>query len=68
MQGLMLLQESIRNTHRPLSWAIGEDGSAAKYAPSQRDKRNAERMQVSDLAEPTTVGDAPLSDELLKRR
>ena len=68
MQGLTLLQESIRNTHRPLSWMIGEDGSVSKYAPSQRDKRNPERMQVETLAEPTTVGDAPLSDALLKRQ
>ena len=68
MQGLTLLQESIRNTRRPLSWMIGEDGSVSKYAPSQRDKRNPERMQVETLAEPTTVGDAPLSDALLKRQ
>ena len=68
MQGLTLLQESIRNTRRPLSWMIGEDGSVSKYAPSQRDERNAERMRVSTLDEPTSVGDAPLSDALLKRR
>ena len=68
MQGLTLLQESIKHTHRPLSWVIGEDGSVAKYAPSQRDARTPARMQVSHLDEPTTVGDAPLSDALLKRR
>lgn len=68
MQGLTLLQESIKNTRRPLSWVIGEDGSVAKYAPSQRDIRTPDRMKVTDLAEPTTVGDAPLSDSLLGKK
>ena len=68
MQGLTLLQESIKNTRRPLSWVIQEDGSVAKYAPSQRDIRTPERMKVTDLAEPTTVGDAPLSDSLLGKK
>ena len=68
MQGLNLLQESIVNRPRPLSWVIGEDGSVSKYSPSQRDARTPERMKVVDLAEPTTVGDAPLSKDLLKRR
>ena len=68
MQGLTLLQESIKNTRRPLSWVIGDDGSVSKYAPSQRDIRTPDRMKVTDLAEPTTVGDAPLSDALLGKK
>ncbi|MCY4130604.1 MAG: NADH-quinone oxidoreductase subunit B [Gammaproteobacteria bacterium] len=68
MQGLTLLQESIKKTRRPLSWVIQEDGSVAKYAPSQRDIRTPDRMKVTDLAEPTTVGDAPLSDSLLGKK
>lgn len=68
MQGLMLLQESIKNTPRPLSWVIGDDGSVSKYDPSQRDLRTPERIKTTNLAEPTTVGDAPLSKDLLKRR
>ena len=65
MQGLTLLQESVRNTRRPLSWMIGEDGSVAKYKPSQRDAQTPGRMRATTLAEPTTVGDAPLSKDLL---
>lgn len=65
MQGLTLLQESVKNTERPLSWMIGNDGSVAKYDPSQRDKHTPERMKATDLAEPTTVGDAPLTTDLL---
>ena len=39
-----------------------------KHEPSQRDARTPERMAVSDLAQPDTVGDAPLSDDLLVRK
>ena len=68
MQGLTLLQESVKNTERPLSWMIGNDGSIAKYDPSQRDKHTPERMKATDLAEPTTVGDAPLTTDLLGKK
>ena len=68
MQGLTLLQDSVKNTRRPLSWVIGEDGSVSKYDVSQRDLRNADRMKATDLAEPDTVGDAPLSDSLLGKK
>ena len=68
MQGLTLLQESVKKTRRPLSWVIGEDGSVSKYDPSQRDIRTPERMLATDLAPPTTVGDAPLSKDLLGKK
>ncbi len=68
MQGLTLLQESIKASPRPLSWVIGDDGKIRKYEPSQRDARTPDRMAVSDLAQPDSVGDAPLSDELLVRK
>ena len=68
MQGLTLLQESVKNTERPLSWMMGNDGSVAKYDPSQRDKHTPERMKATDLAEPTTVGDAPLMTDLLGKK
>lgn len=68
MQGLTLLQESVKNTPRPLSWVIGDDGSVSKYNVSQRDLRTPDRMRATALAEPTTVGDAPLSDSLLGKK
>ena len=68
MQGLTLLQESVKNTNRPLSWAISESGDIQKYQPSQRDKRTEERVRVTDLAEPTSVGDAPLSKDMLGKK
>lgn len=68
MQGLTLLQEAVKNTRRPLSWMIGEDGSVGKYDPSQRDLKTPDRMRATNLAEPTTVGDAPLSKDLLGKK
>ena len=68
MQGLTLLQEAVKNTRRPLSWLVGEDGSVSRYQPSQRDIHTPERMRATDLAEPTTVGDAPLSADLLGKK
>ena len=68
MQGLTLLQEAVKNTRRPLSWMIGEDGSVNKYDPSQRDLKTPERMKATNLAEPTSVGDAPLSKDLLGKK
>ena len=68
MQGLTLLQEAVKNTRRPLSWMIGEDGSVNKYDPSQRDLKTPDRMRATTLAEPTTVGDAPLSKDLLGKK
>ena len=68
MQGLTLLQEAVKNTRRPLSWLIGEDGSVNKHKPSQRDMHTPERMRVTDLAEPDTVGSAPLSADLLGKK
>ena len=68
MQGLTLLQEAVKNTPRPLSWLIGDDGAVSKYNVSQRDLHPTERMRATGLAEPTTVGDAPLSDSLLGKK
>ena len=68
MQGLTLLQEAVQNTRRPLSWLVGEDGTVSRYKPSQRDIHTPERMRATDLAEPTTVGDAPLSADLLGKK
>ena len=68
MQGLTLLQEAVKNTPRPLSWVIGDDGAVSKYNVSQRDLRTPDRMQATGLAEPDTVGDAPLSDSLLGKK
>ncbi|MEJ2132521.1 MAG: hypothetical protein P8Y95_13110, partial [Gammaproteobacteria bacterium] len=54
---------------RPLSWVLDEEGVPRKLKTSQRDLRTAERIKATELAEPTTVGEAPLSkDRLGKKR
>ena len=62
------MPEYARGARRPLSWMLGDDGSVNKYDPSQRDLRTPERMRATTLAEPTTVGDAPLSKDLLGKK
>ena len=68
LQGLVLLQESVAHERRPLSWVLGEDGVPRKTKTSQRDLRTPERMKATELAQPTTVGEAPLSKDLLRAK
>ena len=68
MQGLMLLQDAVKHDRRPLGRVVEEPRHQFKIKPSQRDLRNEERMQATSLAEPTSVGDAPLSGELLTQK
>jgi len=50
-EGLLLLQQSIGATSRPLSWMIGDTGPVpVPYAkPSQRDAKQAARMAMTQL-------------------
>jgi NADH-quinone oxidoreductase subunit B len=56
-EGLLLLQQSIgTDTHRPLSWMIGDAGPAPYAKPSQRDLKQSVRMAMTSL--PSEAGDA----------
>jgi NADH-quinone oxidoreductase subunit B len=55
MEGLLLLQQSIGKEQRPLSWVIGEDNITTVDKPSQRDLKNAQRMQTRNLTPPDRV-------------
>ena len=68
MQGLMLLQKAVASEHRPLSWTVTDQAVYRGRPESQRDLRTAERMRATRLAEPTSVGDAPLSADTLTGR
>ena len=55
LQGLMLLQDSIANERRPLSWVVGDQGIHKLEVPSQREQRREERMKVTTLRTPDQV-------------
>ena len=46
---------------------IGED-NVVKTKTSQRDLRTPERMRATELAEPTSVGEAPLAKDVLRAK
>ncbi len=51
-EGLLLLQQSIGATRRPLSWMMGDNGPVAYEKPSQRDAKQAARMAMTNLPSP----------------
>lgn len=60
LQGLLLLQKSIKAERRPLSWVVSEhgieEGPKQKVPmPSQRDLKTPERMQATILRSPDEV-------------
>lgn len=60
LQGLLLLQKSIKAERRPLSWVVGEHGieegpKQKVVMPSQRDLKTPERMQATSLRSPDEV-------------
>lgn len=55
LQGLMMLQEAVGEERRPLSWVVGDQGVIRPEKISQRDKRNKERMQATELRGPDEV-------------
>lgn len=55
LQGLMMLQEAVGKERRPLSWVVGDQGVIRPEKISQRDKRNEERMQATELRGPGEV-------------
>jgi NADH-quinone oxidoreductase subunit B len=55
MQGLMMLQESIKQEKRPLSWTVGEQGIIKPDMPSQRDRLQKERNAATIYRPPTEV-------------
>ena len=52
LQGLMLLQDSIANERRPLSWMVGDQGIHKMEVPSQKELRRDKRMASTTLRTP----------------
>ena len=55
LQGLMMLQDSIENERRPLSWMVGEQGVIKPQMPSQRDRLQEQRNKATIYSPPTEV-------------
>lgn len=55
LQGLMLLQDSIAEERRPLSWVVGDQGVYRAEMPSQREKNRDRRIQATNLRSPDEV-------------
>ena len=65
LYAITLLQKSVANTPRPFGVTVDPGDLQSWPKPSQRDAKTADRIAVKELAEPTTVGDAPTSSDLL---
>lgn len=52
LQGLQLLQDSIQEERRPLSWVVGDQGVYKADMPSQREKHRDQRIQATELRTP----------------
>lgn len=55
IEGLMLLQKSIENERRPLSWVIGNQGIYQKKHISQKKHKHQNRSKVNFLRTPDTI-------------
>ena len=55
MEGLLLLRDAVGSERRPLSWTVGPQGVERPEMPSQRDRKQAERMAMRDLTPPDRV-------------
>jgi NADH-quinone oxidoreductase subunit B len=55
LEGLVLLQQSIGQERRPLSWVIGPQGVERAPQPSQRDLKRPERQRATTLRTPDQV-------------
>lgn len=55
LQGLIMLQDSIGQERRPLSWVVGDQGVIEAGKPSQRDLLNPERMKATRLRSPNGI-------------
>ncbi|WP_407638111.1 NADH-quinone oxidoreductase subunit B [Candidatus Pantoea carbekii] len=55
IQALLLLRESISQERRPLSWIVGDQGIYHANMQSERQKKHAKRISVTNLRNPNEV-------------
>lgn len=49
MEGLILLGDAVGKEKRPLSWAVGPQGTQKGIQPSMKDLKHEKRIKVTDL-------------------
>jgi NADH-quinone oxidoreductase subunit B len=52
LQALQLLQKSIGEERRPLSWVVGDQGVYRAQMPCEKDRLREERIAVTNLPTP----------------
>ncbi len=55
LEALVMLQESVQQEQRPLSWVVGPQGVRKAPKLSRRESKRAERMSATDLRPPDAV-------------
>ena len=55
MHGLVLLQQSVGNEKRPLSWTVGEQGIIKPGKVSMRDLNREKRRQMTEFKTPDEI-------------
>lgn len=55
LQALMILQESIGKERRPLSWVVGDQGVYRPQMQPERDRKNDQRIAVTNLRTPDQI-------------
>ena len=55
LQALMLLQDSIGQERRPLSWVVGDQGIYRPQMQPERERKRAERIAVTNLRTPDEI-------------
>jgi NADH-quinone oxidoreductase subunit B len=55
LEGLLLLQKSIRTERRPLSWVVGDQGVTRAEMPAQRDLKREERQAMTEIRPKTEI-------------
>jgi NADH-quinone oxidoreductase subunit B len=55
MEGIMLLQNSIAEEKRPLSWVVGDQGIVKPAKPSMRDIKRAQRRLAAHYRPPEEI-------------
>jgi NADH-quinone oxidoreductase subunit B len=55
MQGVIMLQEALKNERRRLSWAVGDQTVVKAEKVSMRDKLTPERVKATTLREPDQI-------------